>query len=372
MPDQSSFKPEVIAFYLPQFHEIPENSEWWGEGFTEWTNVKKAEPLFEGHEQPVEAGELGYYNLLDPEIRNQQALLAKEHGITAFCYWHYWFGNGKKLLEKPLQDVLKLKEPDFPFCLGWANESWTGIWHGSPENVLMEQTYPGEADIIHHFENVLPAFKDERYLKIDGKPFFLVYRPEEHPDLKLFTQTFQTLAQREGFKGIHFVATNVPENWNLDEFGFQALAPSYHNGILWREKKSLLKRASQKIFNHDESSEKKRIFDYTEASRYFLPGQIRKGHIYPVVVPRWDNSPRSGRKGVVFKNSTPENYEHHLREAVNYSREHGGKHPVIMVKSWNEWAEGNYLEPDKQWGRAYLEVTKKILDDAKQKSVISQ
>lgn len=358
MSEQKVFRPEVIAFYLPQYHEIPENNRWWGEGFTEWTNVKKARPLFDGHEQPVEPGELGYYNLLDPEIRIRQATLAKEHGITVFCYWHYWFGNGRRLLEKPFQQVLESGEPDFPFCLGWANESWTGIWHGSPDKVLMEQTYPGKQDIINHFEYLLPAFLDDRYLKVDGKPFFLVYRPYNHSDLNMFVDTFSELAIEAGFKGIHFVATNVREDWDLDSAGFAAVAPSYHNGILWRRKKTWTDRLKKKF----SSANPMRIFTYEEASQYFLPGKVRKGKIYPVVVPNWDNSPRLGERGVIFTGSSPEKYRLHLEQALRYARENGGEHPVVMIKSWNEWAEGNYLEPDKKWGRAFLEVTREVLE----------
>lgn len=361
MTDRKAFKPEVIAFYLPQFHEIPENNRWWGEGFTEWTNVKKARPLFKGHEQPVEPGELGYYNLLDPEIRNRQAALAREHGVTAFCYWHYWFGNGNMLLEKPFQLVLESKEPDYPFCLGWANETWTGIWHGSPNKVLIEQAYPGKQDIINHFEYLLPAFQDDRYLKIDGKPFFLVYRPLRHPDLKMFVDTFSELAVEAGFKGIHFVATNVRESWDLDSAGFAAIAPSYQTGILWRKNKSLIDRFLKRF----SSSDPMQIFTYEEASQYFLPGTVRRGKIYPVAVPNWDNSPRSGANGVIYTGSSPQSYRKSFEQAVQYARTNGGDHPVMMIKSWNEWAEGNYLEPDKKWGRAYLEVTKEVLGNQK-------
>ena len=349
---------KIIAYYLPQFHPIPENDVWWGEGFTEWTNVKNAIPLFKGHRQPVEPGELGYYDLRDPEVRIKQAELAGEHGIHGFCYWHYWFGNGKTLLEKPLQEVLKTGKPDFPFCLGWANESWTGIWHGSPEKTLMEQRYPGEKDIHHHFDYLLAAFLDDRYIKIDNKPFFLVYKPDNHPQLKLLTQIFHKRAIKEGFNGMHFVATNVQESWNLDEHGFSANAPSYHNGIIWQKKNGLFNRLKRKLWedNRKDPTLPEHLYTYREASRYFLPGTNRNGTIYPTVVPNWDNSPRSGKRGVILHQSKPELYGEHLQNALAFAAK--GKDNIVMLKSWNEWAEGNYLEPDKQWGRAYLETTR--------------
>lgn len=168
--------PRLIAYYLPQYHPIPENDAWWGDGFTEWTNVRRAKPLFKGHQQPVQPGKLGYYDLRDPAAREAQAELARGAGIEGFCYWHYWFG-GKQLLERPFNEVLASGKPDFPFCLAWANASWTGIWYGEPERILMEQTYPGVEDHIEHFNVLLPAFRDPRYLRVDSRPIFFVFQP---------------------------------------------------------------------------------------------------------------------------------------------------------------------------------------------------
>src|SRR5690606_30741117 len=187
-------KVKAIAFYLPQFHPIKENDEWWGKGFTEWTNVAKAKPMFPGHYQPHIPADLGFYDLRLSEARIAQADLAKKYGISAFCYWHYWFGNGRRILERPFQEVLESGTPDFPFCLAWANETWSGIWHGNPKTILVEQVYPGEQDYIDHFNSILPAFKDKRYFKVDGKPLFMVYKPMEIPDLPLFVSTFRRLA----------------------------------------------------------------------------------------------------------------------------------------------------------------------------------
>lgn len=352
-----------IAFYLPQFHPIPENDQWWGEGFTEWTNVKKAKPLFPGHEQPVEPGELGYYNLLDPEIRIRQAEIAQEHGVYGFCYWHYWFGNGKTLLEKPLQQVIKSGEPDFPFCLGWANESWTGIWHGSPDKILMKQDYPGDEDIKRHFEYILPAISDPRYIMVDGRPFFLVYRPESHPHLGRFVDLFNQLAQKHGWDGFHFVAANVPKNWPLSKNGFDAWVPPYHHRITWPKSKGRFDKLLKWFTNEKKSdnSELKHVYPYSEAKNYILPEQDMGKVIYPAVVPNWDNSPRSGKRAVIYTGSTPELFKQHLIEALDIVKQNPKPQQIVMIKSWNEWAEGNYIEPDKKWGRAYLEVLKQAV-----------
>ena len=203
-------KARVIAFYLPQFHPIKENDEWWGKGFTEWTNVGKAKPLFKGHYQPRVPADLGYYDLRMPEVREAQADMAREAGIEGFMYWHYWFGNGKQILERPFNEVLSSGKPDFPFCLGWANHSWTRrTWNSDAQKHknldLMIQEYPGDEDIVQHFDNVLPAFKDKRYIAVDGKPMFLIYDPEALPDAKHFINIWQNLAKKNGLSGIHFV-----------------------------------------------------------------------------------------------------------------------------------------------------------------------
>ena len=224
-----------IAFYLPQYYPIPENDEWWGKGFTEWTNVTKAKPLFEGHKQPHFPADLGYYDLRVPEVREQQAQLAREAGIEGFCYWHYWFGNGKRLLERPFNEVLKSGKPDFPFCLAWANETWSGIWNGVSEKVLMKQEYPGLKDYEDHFYTILPAFKDKRYMRVDGKPLFVVYNPDDLPDMKVFCDYFNELAIKNGLKGLHLVANSYHGNplcFNPYHFGFDSYTISGHDRIL--------------------------------------------------------------------------------------------------------------------------------------------
>lgn len=197
----------VIAFYLPQFHPVPENDEWWGKGFTEWTNVGKARSLFPGHYQPKVPADLGYYDLRVSETRKAQADMAREYGIEGFCYWHYWFGNGKRLLERPFNEVLASGEPDFPFCLAWANESWRGYYHGiKAKETLIDQLYPGEEDYIAHFNAVLPAFKDKRYITVDGKPLFMIYHPfDNQMEINTFIKLWRELAVQNGLEGIFFV-----------------------------------------------------------------------------------------------------------------------------------------------------------------------
>ena len=225
-------KARVIAFYLPQFHPIPENDEWWGKGFTEWTNVGKAKPLFKGHYQPRVPADLGYYDLRMPEIREAQANMAKEAGVEGFCYWHYWFGNGKQLLEKPFNDVLNSGKPDFPFCLGWANHSWNNrSWskhaRWSEDMTLMEQTYPGEEEHTIHFYEVLKAFKDPRYIKVDGKPMFVIFKPLDIPKVTKFIKLWKKLAKENGLNGIHFVGVTAnSSNYTFDKDGKKKFKPA--------------------------------------------------------------------------------------------------------------------------------------------------
>ena len=344
-------KARVIAFYLPQYFPIPENDEWHGKGFTEWTNVTKAKPLFKGHYQPILPSELGFYDLRVPETRSAQADLAKEYGVEAFCYWHYWFGAGKRILERPFREVLESGEPDFPFCLAWANASWTGIWYGMEDSTLLEQKYLGESDDERHFYSLLEAFKDERYLRVNNKPLFFVYAPLEHPYMEKFMDSWQKLALKEGLDGIYFVGA-IRNGENLRGFDgiaqidpFELPKQSYFNKLT-----SFIK---QRFFNYP-----RRIVDYDEVID-FLERKTLRGNEFPVITPNWDNTARCGSNGSVIVNSNPEKFDLMLRNALKKIEERQSDEKIIFVEAWNEWAEGNYLEPDTKYGRGFLEVIKK-------------
>ena len=351
-------KARVIAFYLPQFHPIPENDNWWGKGFTEWTNVGKAKPLFRGHYQPRVPADLGYYDLRVPETRKAQADLAREHGIEGFCYWHYWFGNGKRLIERPFNEVLKSGDPDFPFCLAWANETWKGFDHGlKNRNVLIEQHYPGEDDYIAHFYDVLPAFKDSRYIKLDEKPIFMIYRPLANDEIKIFIKVWRKLALENGLKGIYFIGHLNQLNYSIvdilssgvDGVNTTRLTNYNYNYQSWISK---LVNKSYKIF-----IKKPYTFSYKLMSKYFIVDEVDKiDNVFPSIIPGWDHSPRSGVEGLIMTNSTPELFEKHVKHVVELVQVKKHDNRLVFLKSWNEWAEGNYVEPDLKWGNKFLKA----------------
>lgn len=357
-------KPRILATYLPQFHPIPENDEWWGKGFTEWTNVGKAKPLFKGHYQPRVPADLGYYDLRLPEVRQQQADMAREYGVEGFCYWHYWFGNGKRLLERPFNEVLASGKPDFPFCLSWANHSWQDKQFSKEgtNRMLIEQQYPGEKDYIDHFNTLLPAFLDKRYIRVDNKPLFQIYLPFEFPDIERFISTWQNLAKQNGLEGIHFVGHTLLED-GYDKVlrkGFDAvnMVRMYH---FYKHKYTLPERAYMKMmrvwFKHG------RIFDYSKLYMYFSSNDDKRDNCYPTIIPNWDHSPRSGRKGNIFINSNPKVFKEHVKQVLSTVKEKKPEHRIIFLKSWNEWAEGNYMEPDLKFKRGYLEALKEAMSE---------
>jgi hypothetical protein len=352
----------AIAFYLPQYHPIPENDRWWGEGFTEWTNVRKAKPLFAGHRQPKIPGQLGYYDLLDSEVRLKQANMARAHGISGFCYWHYWFA-GQRLLERPFAQVLESGQPDFPFCLGWANESWAGVWHGEPDRILMQQSYPGPKDEENHFRLVEKAFHDPRYLTVEGKPIFYVYKPRLIPDCLRFTQHWQNLAVKSGLNGIHFIAEDVridAEPWDYTSNGFDAIVPNSPGVAFLRLARkrflprNLLAGLKRKILGQPAQ------FSYED---FITHNQVHPGHddFYPSVVPNWDNTPRVGQRGYVLTQRSPALFGQQLQAAMQQVEERSTDRRLVFLKSWNEWAEGNYLEPDQDSGSDYLEICRELL-----------
>jgi len=341
----------VIAFYLPQYHPIPENDEWWGKGFTEWTNATKAKPLFHGHYQPHLPADLGFYDLRVPETREAQAQMARQYGIEAFCYYRYWFG-GKQLLERPFEDMLESGRPDFPFCICWANATWTGIWHGNPKEILVEQTYPGEVDHQAHFQSLLRAFRDQRYLRVDGKPLFMIYKPADLPDARKVADLFRTMASQAGLPGLFLVGVSHRDGWDPKTHGFDAAIvqnlPGLQAHVPWRYP---LLRSKAKLGGH-----RLTIYDYCDLLDTFIPEKVREQEFLPCLIPSWDNTPRSGMNGLIMRGSTPSLFQRSVRQALEKISAKPPEHRLVFLKSWNEWAEGNHMEPDLRHGHAYLEA----------------
>lgn len=367
--DPKQTKARVIALYLPQFHPIPENDKFWGAGFTEWNNVVQAKPLFRGHEQPRIPADLGFYDLRLPQVRERQAQMAKEAGIEGFCYWHYYFGAGKMLLETPFREVLNTGTPDFPFCLGWANHDWTtGTWVKGNKNkqkqMIAKQQYLGDQDYIDHFNYCLPAFKDKRYILVDGKPFFIIYDPFASPEILRFMHVWQNLAIQNGFPGIHFVAMNATKRSleEILELGFSAV----NNRDIWGVTKRIsrnritafLKIKIASIFNIPVHRIK-----YSEYIKCCFKEEEYHNNCYPTILPNYDRSPRAGTNGSIIYGSTPSLFQAHVREALNIVKNKPFEHRIIILKSWNEWGETNYMEPDTKYGYSYLNALKEALKD---------
>jgi glycosyltransferase involved in cell wall biosynthesis len=347
--DADDAEVRLIAFYLPQFHPIPENDAWWGEGFTEWTNVRRATPLFEGHAQPVAPGELGAYDLRDPETRWRQAQLAREHGIDAFSYYRYWF-HGKRLLERPFDEVLASGEPDLPFALCWANEPWSRRWDGSEDLILQPQHYSREDDLAH-IRALLPALADERAVRVGGRPLLIVYQGHALPAPEATTDIWRSEVDRVGLPGLHLlcVETGWDEGWDATRVGF--------DGKVRFQPQFNVLRATPQV--PTPGRPRLRVFDY-ERAWPTLDALPEAG--YPTcetVFPHWDNTPRRGDEGYVIHGSTPEAYERWLTTAVARAAARPPDQRLVFINAWNEWAEGAYLEPDERHGRAYLEATRR-------------
>ena len=352
-------KARVIAFHLPQFHPTPENDEWWGKGFTEWTNVAKAKPLFPGHYQPHIPADLGFYDLRLPEARHAQAELAREYGIEGFCYYHYWFG-GRRILERPVNDILDSGEPDFPFCLCWANHSWNTAWQGT-DTMLIEQVYPGWDDHAAHFDWLLRAFSDRRYLKVDGRPIFVIYKPDDIPDLRKVIDYWRERAAQAGLPGLYLIGVaHGKESWDprvrgLDASTMQSLPQ--RTGRIPRRYLGMKLRLALSGASHALT-----IWDYESMMHRLLRTRPAPWMDFPLVLPNWDNTPRIGMRGLVLHNATPELFRRHLREAIRRVAENSQQESLVFLKAWNEWAEGNHVEPDQKWGRAWLQVIREELE----------
>lgn len=377
-------KMRVIALYLPQYHPVKENDKYWGKGFTEWTNVAKAKPLFRGHQQPRIPADLGFYDLRLPEVRNEQAEMAEEAGIEGFCYWHYWFGNGKEVLQMPFDEVVRTGKPDFPFCLGWALHDWTTkTWEkGSAlvkDTIIFKQEFPGREDDIKHFYRLLSAFKDKRYIKVDGKLLFCILVPQLMPDPKRFMNLWNQLAVENGLPGFHFVGINesMPKitnknikdidkavNENIDSIkslGFNAVGTTNQKyaEIKSRGKINKLFRAFIRKIAPGLLLDK---YDYSKIIDNFYSPSDRLDYVYPQILAGWDRSPRSGRRAIIYYDDTPEAFGKAVKGALDCVKDKEPEHRIVFLNSWNEWGEGAYMEPDLRYGKSKLEKLKQIIN----------
>ena len=342
----------LIAFYLPQYHPIPENDEWWGKGFTEWANVTKATPLFPGHYQPHLPADLGFYDLRVPRVRQAQANLAREHGIYGFCYYHYWF-NGKQLLNRPFDEILASGEPDFPFCICWANENWTRTWDGLEQNILIRQEYNLEDD-RQHMRWFVNAFKDKRYIRIDGKPLLLVYRVSNIPDSALTAEIWREEAQKEGLGDIYLALVESMRDDRIDptRIGFDVaieFQPDWFN-LGWR----------RRIIDGGNA-----VYDYASIVKRMLNKKRPSYKRFSCVTPGWDNTSRRVKGAYIFDKSTPQLYEKWLKGVIENQMPKSLDEEIVFINAWNEWGEGAHLEPCQKWGRAYLEATRKALENSR-------
>lgn len=350
--------PRLVALYLPQFHPIEINEKYYGEGFTEWTNVAKAKPLFPGHYQPHIPSTLGFYDLRIPDIRRKQAKMAEEYGIDAFCYWTYWFGNGEQLLDMPIWEVYKDASIRLPFCIAWANHSWEKkLWDKSgTKELIMEQKYLGESDYAKFFYTMLPLLKDERYFKVNGLPFVAIYDSLANPEIEVFINTWRKLAIKEGLKGIYFVANDSDcrnKARNL-EMGFDAVYADNVYNI--HHHLNVFQKVSLYVLRHIFGIPT--VFKYKNAIKYMLTDDAKSRDVIPVVAPNWDHSPRSGRKAIILHDCKPKYFAELLRNTFSLIQEKPEEEQIVLIKAWNEWGEGNHLEPDIKYGKGYLEAIK--------------
>lgn len=345
----------LIAFYLPQFYPTKENDEWWQKGFTEWTNVGNARPLFKGHYQPRVPADLGYYDLRIPEVREDQAQLAREAGIEGFCYWHYWFA-GRRLLDRVFSEVVESGKPDYPFCLCWANHSWyQKTWDPSkPDKLLIEQTYPGEQDYINHFNAMLPAFRDRRYIKVGGKLLFGIFNSGGIPSFPLMKEVWNELAIENGLPGFCFFglcqgaeSLNKVKKCKYDMVVYEHMATAYKTN-----KSTFLNKAFRYLFH------KPLTLSYDKYMESTVKFFSEHPELTPCLIPNFDHSPRSAYRGIIIEGSTPQKWFRLCKKIRKLDKYFGQKEELIFIKSWNEWGEGNYMEPDQLFGKGYINATR--------------
>jgi len=348
---------KIISFYLPQYHEIAENNEWWGKGFTEWDNLRKAKPLFKNHNQPIIPYENNYYNLLDNYVKKWQIKLAKDNGVYGFCFYHYWF-NGHLLLEKPTQQFLQNKDLDIPFCLSWANEPWTKAWVSKSDQILIDQEYGSEKEWKEHFDYVAPYLLDDRYIKNEGKPIFVIYRPNQIECLNDMIDSWQRWAKDIGLPGIDFayqqIDLDLVENSDISRFTYNIeFQPIYALEDLTSKKSKKVEVIAKSIDNFIDKilgfkpsnilMRKVRTYKYDDVWQKVLTRKPKDEKAVPGVFVDWDNTPRRGEKGRVFLGGNPDKFKKYIKEMIIKTRDEYKK-DMIFLTAWNEWSEGCYLE----------------------------
>lgn len=362
---------KVLAYYLPQFEPNELNNKYYGEGFTEWTNVGKAKPLFKGHYQPKVPADLGYYDLRVPEVAIRQAELAREAGVFGFAYWHYWWA-GEMELNKPAERMLSNKNIDFPFCFAWANENWyKKLWDkdSGKDIMLHEQTYPGELDNRKHFEYCLPFFKDKRYLTYDGRPVFYIYNPLQYPKVSEFISQWNRWIRETGIaSGFYFIGLMRYNNAyeTIIKQGFDCVTPQ-QDARIGNDISSFTNHVKVKLnslAHYYSGTLRKR--DYRRYLKYGFDNEYdSRESVAPQLIPNWDNTPRASRRGIVYTHCNPAIWEKVARVVLNGVKEK--KNKLVFLKSWNEWAEGNYMEPDLVFGKGYIEALARAVEDTKEK-----
>lgn len=343
---QDNRAPRLIAFYLPQFHPTPENDLWWGKGFTEWTNVTKAVPLFEGHPQPHLPADFGFYDLRVREARHDQIKVAKQYGIDGFCYHYYWF-SGTRILNRPLDDMLADPDSDMQFCLCWANESWTRRWDAADHEVLIAQKYlPG--DDLKFIESLVPFFEDPRYIRVDGKPFLIVYRPQHLPDARKAADVWRNHCKSIGVGEIHICAALTHGNTDYVQYGFDS-------GVEFPPHNLDADNVNCDIRFH--APFRGNVIQYADVAYSYLKRSYNGSRVFRTVFPSWDNTARTKDRALVVLNGVPDNYEHWLAATIDQVVRTGDEEKIVFINAWNEWAEGCHLEPDRWFGHGFLKAT---------------
>lgn len=360
---------KVICFYLPQYHPIPENDKWWGKGFTDWVKVAQARPRFKGHYQPHLPADLGFYDLRLEETRIEQAKMALQYGISGFCYYHYWF-NTKVLLERPFNEVLQSGKPDLPFCLCWANENWTRTWDGQDQQVLIRQNYD-EYDCNQHIEWLEKAFSDKRYIKVDGKPLFLIYCASDIPNIGQKISTWTETIIGKGYPGLYLCSVKSFQNKLSDteakNLGFDAVVdfqPNLRNVFKRYGFLEAIKRLANKFYLYRFVSrfEMTNVFSYKRLAQEAIDKPKSRHIVIPCVMPSWDNSARR-KISIVIQNNDANLYRKWLENALYRVKHYPPDQQIVFINSWNEWAEGCHLEPDQKNGKKFLQATKEALDN---------